>query len=177
MDKAATVAELDTIMWLGIAGICALLAWSLWIAMVVRNLPALTAAWPAHGPVRALFAAWIPIVQWWWPYTIMRDVFARLTAGRRAPSLLALAWWLSLLGAYWGPVVYEVVALVRRASVGEVVANGLRLETVLVVAAGLLAATLVVVTEGAQRRALKARAAIILADAEIAGAPAVTPSA
>jgi hypothetical protein len=139
----------------------ALFTWSLWIALVVANVPALTARWPRNGAVGAFLAAWIPFINLVRPYTIVRDVLALLAGGRIAPSFIALVWWVSVLAMYILP---GIIAAARAAELGPIPAAALALEVqfVLLVPTAILAIAVVVIVEREQRAALARRKVAVL---------------
>ncbi len=81
----------------------AALAWSFWIALVVSNVPGLTAKWPPNSPIGAFFAPYIPIIGLWRPYAVIRGVLTLLTDRRAWPQLVVVAWWLTFLASYYVP--------------------------------------------------------------------------
>lgn len=162
-DQVITLSALD----LG-AVLVATLAWSFWIALVVSNVPALTARWPPNSPIGAFFAPFIPFIGLKRPYSVVRNVLRLLAPGQIAPFLIALAWWWTLLAAYFVPGF--LLALAAREP-GQTLFQSTILATVVrlgfLIPAALLAIGLVVIIERAQRRALAERATIVLSAAEL----------
>ncbi len=138
----------------------ALVLWSVWIAIVVANVPALTARWPPNSPIGALFGAWIPIINLKRPHSVVRGVLAILTEGRAWPRLLALAWWVGVLATYFAPTVV-VLASGSEVPVPLAVLTSLNARLVLLIPTAILAVTLVVTIEREQRAALRRRADVV----------------
>jgi hypothetical protein len=138
------------------------LLWGLWIALVVRNVPALTARWAPNSPAGAFFAPFIPWRGWRRPHSVVRGVLAILSDGRSGPLLVALAWWVACLAAY---IVPSVVWLARRSDMGQWPAFGLALKVwaALLVVAAILAIAVVVVVEREQRGAMLRRGTTLMA--------------
>jgi hypothetical protein len=158
VTDTATQARLTTASVWALAALGgALLVWCLWIAMVVRNVPALTARWPPNSPVGAFFAPFIPILCYWRPHSVVRGVLAILSESRSGPRMIALAWWVAVLANYLVP---SLLLVGRRADVGTVPAMALALQvwTILLVVAAALAIAVVAVVEREQRGAVKRRA-------------------
>ena len=139
-----------------------LLLWGLWIALVVRNVPALTAQWPPNSPAGAFFAPFIPWRGWRRPHSVVRGVLAILSDGRSGPRLIALAWWVACLAAY---IVPSIVWVARRSDMGEWLSFGFALKVwaALLVIAAILAIALVAVVEREQRSALLGRGTTLMA--------------
>jgi hypothetical protein len=148
------------------------LVWALWIALVVANVPALTARWTPHTPLGAFMSVWVPILNLKRPYTVVRNVLHILLPGRFAPRLIVLAWWVTLLASNFGWVAFAAYlvgtgGLAMRPTI--VLTSEVRLGLLLLT--GVFGAAVVVFVELAQRRALVTRAAIVhLADAAAATA-------
>jgi hypothetical protein len=158
---------LDRFLTISVAGFAALAAglviWSIWIAMIVANIPALTARRPPNSPLGAFSSAWIPIINLKRPHTVVRGVLSILTETQSGPRLLALAWWLAVLAAWFGPT---IVQLVRPAAepAGITLVFALQVRAVLLVVAMILAVAVVLVVEQAQRAALNRRAVAVLGE-------------
>jgi hypothetical protein len=86
-----------------IAFLAGVLVWSIWIALVVANVPALTARWPTRSPTGAFFAQWIPIINLKRPFTVVRDVVIILSGGAAGPALVVILWWIAFLARYVVP--------------------------------------------------------------------------
>jgi hypothetical protein len=158
--------------WTLVATIVSLLGWSLWIALVVWNVPALTASWPPNSPIGAFFAAWIPIINFKRPYSVVRGVLMLLTPGRLGPQLIALAWWFLWLTSYFAPFFVVLGSGDRFPTplAAEVFAS--RVGTAFLVASGILGMTLVVVIELAQQAALRDRDSVLVGEDRVAQGPA-----
>jgi hypothetical protein len=138
------------------------LVWSIWIAMVVSNVPALTARWPPNSPIGAFLAVFIPIIGLKRPYSVMRGVLTILSDGRFVAPLLALAWWLLLLATYFAPTVILFLKPADRPML-VAVASALEIRLVLLVVAAIVTIALVVAVERLQREARIRRAVAVLA--------------
>lgn len=140
------------------------LTWSLWIALVVANVPALTARWPNRSPAGAFFALWIPIINLKRPYSIVKEVTTILSGAAFGPALLVIAWWIAWLLFRYGPY---VVAFLRAAGGDDKTVGSLMTSTswsvlVFEFVAAMLAASVLVTVEYHQRRALDRRSDIVL---------------
>ena len=134
--------------------------WSIWIALVTANVPALTGAWTPHGPIAAFLAVFIPIIGFKRPYTIVRDVLSVLTGAAIGPLLIAMFWWWSLLVAWFGPAVI-VVVLVATSSVADSMSVVIQFEEFAYVVAAVLALAVLALVELAEQRALRDRATAV----------------
>ncbi len=139
-------------------------AWSLWIAVVVANVPALVAKWPPHSPIGAFVAPFIPFIGLKRPYSVVRGVLALISNGNAGPSLLALLWWLAFLAAYFAPTLVLLLSGMgneREASI-DALSQALQVRQLLLIPAAGLAVTVVIVVERQQRAALNRRAGVVL---------------
>jgi len=146
-----------------VASAVSVVAWCLWIAIVVANVPALVAKWPPNSPIGAFFAPFIPFIGFKRPYSVVRGVVALLSGGSGWSSLLALGWWLTFLAAYFAPTVVLIVngSIVIDGREGlPAVANALTVRQVLLVPAAVLAIGVVLMIEIQQHGALRRRAAV-----------------
>ena len=162
-EDAASQAHLLTLSQaMDVGFLAGVVLWGLWIALVVRNVPALTAQWPPNSPAGAFFAPFIPWRGWRRPHAVVRGVLAIISPGRSGPRLVALAWWISVLAAY---VVPSVVWLLRRSDMGNWLALGFALQiwAALLSISAVLAVSVVVVVELEQHRALEHRATTLMA--------------
>jgi hypothetical protein len=143
----------------GLSGI----AWSVWMALLVSNVPALTARWPSHGPIGAFFALWIPFIGLKRPYSIVKQVTTLLSGASFGPALLVIAWWLTFLASFYLPT---IVVFLRALggddqSVGASMSTGSVTRLALVIVAAVLAALVLVSVEYFQRLALERRTQIV----------------
>jgi hypothetical protein len=147
---------------MGGAFLAGLVVWSLWIALVVANVPALTARWPPNSPIGAFFAVFIPFIGLKRPYSVMRGVLSILADGRVVAPLLALAWWLLLLATYFAP---SAVLFLRPSGrpMLTALASALEMRLVLLVIAAVISIALVVAVEQLQRAARIRREFVVLA--------------
>jgi hypothetical protein len=86
-----------------------IVVWSIWSALVVANVPAVTARWPLNSPLGAVLAWWIPIISLWKPYVIVRNVLAIVAPGKPGPMLITRAWWLLTLLSVFAPTVVALL--------------------------------------------------------------------
>jgi hypothetical protein len=149
--------------WMFAAFGAALLAWSLWIALVVANVPALTARWPPNSPLGAFFAAWIPIIGLKRPHSVVRGVLGILTEGRPLPGLVALAWWIAVLATYFAPTIAVLTGGPDR-TLYQVMSLAFQVRLVLLVVAAVLAVAVVLIIELEQQAALARRATVVLGE-------------
>lgn len=145
-----------------IALIGGVLVWSAWIALVVRNVPALTARWPAHSPIGAFIA---PIRGLRRPYQVVWGVLAILSSGRSAPRLVCLSWWVVFLGAYAAPA--AVIVLRGPEPLFQAVLVGMQVRQVLIAIDAILAIAVVVIVESEQRAALDRRSSTLGAERHV----------
>jgi hypothetical protein len=139
-----------------------LLIWSAWIALVVANVPALTARWPSYSPSGAFFA---PIRAFRGPYRVVWGVLAILTDGRSGPRLMAVCWWVALLAAYVAPTF--VILLRGPETLFQAFLVAMQVRLVLLVIAAILAIAVVVIVEREQRAALNRRASVVLGERRV----------
>ena len=138
--------------------------WSLWMALLVANVPALTARWPSHGPLGAFFALWIPFIGLKRPYSIVKQVTTLLGGGAWA-GLLVIAWWVAFLGSFYLPSIVVFLRALDRddTTVGDALTTGSVTRIGVVIIAAILAALVLVTVEYYQRLALERRSDIVLA--------------
>ena len=146
-----------------------IVVWSIWLAMVVRNIPALVARWPRYGWLATLLSAVFvptlnPITGWQRPYSVVREVCSQLSDRPNGAILVAAAWWLCMLLWYFGS---NFVAFARIVGgndptivQSEIVAEQFGL--IFFVPAGIFAAGVVFSVERLQRQALRRRATTLL---------------
>jgi hypothetical protein len=165
---ALDVANSETVITLGTAYlVCFILSglgWSLWIALVVGNVPALTARWPKRTQLGAFFALWIPILNLKRPYSIVKEVTTILSNAAFGPALLVIAWWISWLLFQYGSL---LVIILRGLSgddktVGGLMTSGTWGGLVFEIVAAILAACVLLVVEYHQQLALQRRSQVVL---------------
>jgi hypothetical protein len=139
----------------------ALILWSIWIALVVGNVPALTGRWPSSGRLGAFLAPFIPFVGLKRPHSVVASVLAILSEDRVGPRLLALGWWAAVLATYFVPTIV-VYAAGPGAGTLLTLSTALRIRLVLLVPAAVLAIAVVVFIELEQGAALRRRATAVL---------------
>ncbi len=159
LDAMSTVTTIWVVCYL-LSGV----AWSIWMALLVSNVPALTARWPAHGPIGAFVALWIPFIGLKRPYSIVKQVTTLLSGASFAPALLVISWWLTFLASFYLPT---VVVFLRALggddqTVGAAMSTGSVTRLALVIVAAILAALVLVCVEYFQRLALDRRSQIVL---------------
>ncbi len=169
-DAVGTVAQsqldaLSTIAAVHLGGyILSGVLWSIWMALIVMNVPALTARWSTYGPFSAFFALWIPFICLKRPYSVVRQVTAMLSGASLWPAVLVIAWWLTFLASFYLP--YVAIFLRRIGGDDRTVQDSLMTGSVtrlgLVIVAAILAALVLVTVEYFQRLALDRRSQIVL---------------
>jgi hypothetical protein len=163
--SAAQVQANATIGLIGaVAFLLATLVWSIWIALVVANVPALTARWPTRTPLGAFFGQWIPIINIKRPFTTVRDVVVILSASALVPALVVVAWWIAFLASYIVPFIYVFLRVIGQEdpTIGDSVRAGTGIGMYLLIVAAVLAACVLVVVEYHQQLALQRRSQIVL---------------
>lgn len=137
--------------------------WSLWMALLVMNVPALTARWPSHGALGAFFALWIPFIGLKRPYSIVKQVTSLLGGGGWA-GLLVVTWWIAFLGSFYLPSIVVFLRALDRddKTLGDALTTGSVTRIALVIVAAILAALVLVMVEYYQRLALERRAQVVL---------------
>ena len=166
--QAASQAQLQSSLNLAIAYFVGYVAsgifWSLWMAILVTNVPALTARWPSHGPLGAFFALWIPFIGLIRPFSIVKQVTTLLGGGARA-GLLVIAWWVAFLGSFYLPSIVVFLRALDRddTTVGGALTTGSVTRIGVVIIAAILAALVLLTVEYYQRLALERRSEIVLA--------------
>ncbi len=140
------------------------LAWSLWIALVVANVPALTARWPNRTPAGAFFALWIPIINLKRPYSVVKEVTAILSDAAVGPALLVIAWWVTFLASFYLPTIVVFLRALGNddPTIGASMATESTTRIALVIVATILAALVLVTVEYVQRVALDRRSQVVL---------------
>ena len=170
-----TPAEAQASAAIGLVGagafLLGMLFWSFWIALVVSNVPALTARWPKRSPVGAFFGQWIPIIQIKRPFTTVRDVVVILSASALVPALVVMAWWTVFLSSYLIPFFYVLARLIGHEdrTIGDSVRSGSQIGMFLEIVAAVLAACVLVIVEYHQHMALQRRSQIVLGAETAAG--------
>lgn len=140
-----------------IALFAGLLLWSTWIALVVSNVPALTARQPLHSTVGAFFAQ---LRGFRAPYHVIWGVLAILSAGRSGPRLVVLGWWLAIMSSYFAPLL--VILLRGSETLYQALVVGMQVRLWLLAIAAILAIALVIVVEREQRSALRRRDSVLV---------------
>jgi hypothetical protein len=145
--------------------------WSLWLALVVRNVPALVARWPKYGWVATLLMnifeptwTWNPFSSFQRPFAAVREVCSQLSDRPNGAILIAAAWWLCVLIWYFGSNIV-VIARVLGGNDPTFLQSelvGVRFGLVFFVPAGIFAAGVVFSVERLQRQALRRRATTLL---------------
>jgi Domain of unknown function (DUF4328) len=140
------------------------LGWSLWIALVVANVPALTARWPSRTPAGAFFAPWIPFINLKRPYSVAKEVTTILSRAAVGPAIVVIAWWIAFLSWRYGPI---VVVFLRALggddqSLGGLTTTGSWAGLIFEIIAAILAASVLVTVEYHQRMALDRRSEAVL---------------
>lgn len=148
-----------------------IVVWSIWIARVIANVPALVMRYPRYGWLAALLGAWIPIICIKRPFSVVREVCSQLVDRPNGAMLIAAAWWLCILLWYFGS---NLVAAGRilggdDASVLQSQLVGTQFGLIFYVPAGIFAAGVVFSVERLQRQALRRRdTTVLMADGVVA---------
>lgn len=144
--------------------ILSFVAWSFWIALVVANVPALTARLPSRSPIGAFLAQWIPIVNLKRPFSVVREVMALLSNGAFGPALLVIAWAVTYAAAVLVPSLYVILRTIGHddPTVTDSLVASNQIGMYLMIAAAALACGVLLTIEYEQRRALARRSAVVL---------------
>jgi hypothetical protein len=138
--------------------------WSIWIARVVTNVPALVARWPRYGWLSALLGAWIPLINAKRPFAVVREVCSQLSERPNGAVLVAAAWWLCVVLSYVGPYFVTIARVLGRQdpSALQSVITGSQFGQLFFVPAGIFAVGVVFSVERLQRQALQRRETTVL---------------
>lgn len=141
-----------------------IVVWSVWIARVVANVPALVMRWPRYGWLAALIGAWVPIICIKRPFSVVREVCSQLADRPNGALLVAAAWWLCILLWYFGSgfVVFARVLGGDDSTLIESQLIGEQFGQIFFVPAGIFAAGVVFSVERLQRQALRRRGSTML---------------
>jgi hypothetical protein len=82
-----------------VAYVISIVAWCMWMHRVYRNLPALGAVAPKYSPAWAAGSWFVPILNLFRPYQVVRDIWQTLAPG--VPWTLLIVWWWFFLGGNW----------------------------------------------------------------------------
>ena len=86
-----------------IATVAMILALVAWLSRTIESIPALGEGTPKDSPRWAIAWWFIPIANFWKPYTIIRTAWDRLAAAKRKVyGDLVLLWWLAWVAAVIG---------------------------------------------------------------------------
>lgn len=145
------------------ASVAGTFVWAVWIALVVANVPALTAQWTNRTPLGAFMSVWIPFVSLKRPYTVVRSVLRILSDWRPGVRTIALTWWWTLLFATYGESF--VIPIHARLSGGveswqSVVFAG-QVRVAFMIISAIFGGLVVIMIEQGQRRAARTRATIV----------------
>jgi hypothetical protein len=148
-----------------VAYLLAVVAWSLWIALVVSNVPALVARWPSYTAMQAFLAPFIPFVNLKRPGAVVSEAVGLLSRERTSVGAVVGLWWITWLAAYFVPGILSYL----RSTVGstetaaEIFVLAAQVRLFILVPAAILAILVVILVERVQRDALKRRASTVLA--------------
>jgi len=138
--------------------------WSVWISVVIGNVPALVARWPRYGWISSLLGVWIPFINVKRPFAVVREVCSQLSVRPNGAVLLAAGWWLCILLWIFGSNFVTIGRVLGRS-------DATRLQSALVgeqfgllffVPAGIFAIAVVISIERLQRQALHRRETTVL---------------
>jgi hypothetical protein len=88
--------------------IVTIVAFCMWIHRVYRNLPALGAGGLRFSPRNAVGGWFVPILNWWYPYKVVREVWQQSAPAGQGWALLKVWWALWLLANYVATLVYRL---------------------------------------------------------------------
>jgi hypothetical protein len=165
----AAPAYMDTLLELSVtstvAYVLAIVAWSLWIALVVSNVPALVARWPSYTAMQAFFAPFIPFVNLKRPGAVVSEAVGLLSRERTSVGAVVGLWWITWLAAYFVPGILTGLRryLGSSETTAEIFVIAQQVRLFILVPAGILAILVVILVERVQREALKRRASTVLA--------------
>jgi hypothetical protein len=136
-----------------------LVIWSIWIARVIANVPALVMRWPRYGWLAALIGAWVPIICIKRPFSVVREVCSQLAVRPNGAVLIAAAWWLCILLWYFGSNFVTIARVLGGNDTSLIQSEliGSQFGQVFFVPAGIFAAGVVFSVERLQRQALGRR--------------------
>jgi hypothetical protein len=86
---------LTRLLQIGLVG-AAIVAWGLWLARAVENVPSLGGGWPSLTPAWAFFLCLIPGVNLIRPAGMVRELFERIPGPNGAGTGLVSIWWVAL---------------------------------------------------------------------------------
>lgn len=131
----------------------AVVLWSVWMAICLGNVPALTGRWPGFGPSDALTAP-LGLRSWRYrPMQVVREVVDQYAGQRIGPGLLVTAWWAAWLAAYILPGLYVLLRRFVGSGTPRDTMDGLLIRPYLLGIAAVLAIALVLVVERLQHGA------------------------
>ena len=85
----------------GLCIIALIIAFFAWSSRTVDNVPPLAGGTPRESPRSTVGWWFVPIVDFWKPYTIFRELWDRLSVpARPAGGWIVLGWWVTLIGAF-----------------------------------------------------------------------------
>jgi hypothetical protein len=87
--------------------VATIVAFCMWLHRLYRNLPALGATGLRYSPGWAAGAWFVPILNLWRPYQIVREVWQRTAPAGQGWDLLKLWWGLWLVSNYVGNFVFR----------------------------------------------------------------------
>jgi hypothetical protein len=162
-------AYMDTVVDLSVTGLVAYLlavvAWSLWIALVVSNVPALVARWPSYTAMQAFLAPFIPFINLKRPGAVVSEVVGLLSRERTSVGAVVGLWWITWLAAYFVPGILSYLwsTVGSNQTAAEILVLGLQVRLFILIPAAILAILVVILVERVQRDALRRRASTVLA--------------
>ena len=156
-DLQAEVIRMTAI-WVG-SFLLGVVVWSIWIARVIANVPALVMRYPRYGWLAALLGAWVPIINIKRPFSVVREVCSQLADRPGGAVLLAVVWWICILLWFFGStvVVFGRILGGDDASMFQAQLVGQQFGLVFYVPAGIFAAGVVFSVERLQRQAMRRR--------------------
>jgi hypothetical protein len=157
----------DALRLTGISGgsfLLGVIVWSVWIARVVANVPALVARWPRFGWLAALLGAWIPFINIKRPFSVVREACSQIAERPNGAVLVAGAWWLCILLWWFGSNLVTIGRVLggNDSTVIQAQLVGEQFGQIFYVPAGIFAVGVVFSVERLQRQALRSRTETVL---------------
>ena len=87
--------------YIGLCIIVLAIAFLVWLSRTVDNVPPLAGGTPSESPRQSVGWWFVPIANFWKPYTIVREAWDRLSVpARPSGGYWVELWWLALLGGF-----------------------------------------------------------------------------
>jgi len=139
------------------------IVWSIWIARVIANVPALVMRYPRFGWLAAFLGAFVPFICFKRPFSVVREVCSQLADRPGGAILLAAVWWLCILLWYFGSNIVAAGRILEGdPSVIKAQLVGQQFGLIFFVPAGIFAGGVVFSVERLQRQAMRRRETTML---------------